>query len=474
MVKSIHIIACLSIILFHHAGAVQISSLPGDSVGATGIVVVSHIELIGNKVTKPKIIMRELTFSKNDTLSSADLSNRFESSRENLLKTSLFNYVYFDTSEVEGNLIDVTVKLEERWYTWPEIYINHADRNFNSWWRSKDFGRLYYGLGLTRYNFRGRQEKFSLRGIIGFTSLLSAAYDYIYLDKARKHYLDIEVFFENQNRLDYITQGNEIQQFKSDNRIFRKSSYFLRYNYRQKFYTFHTLILGYFDFVVSDTVISLNDNFLGSSRKNTDFSVLSYIFENDHRDLKFYPLKGSYFTFQVSYYGLFNHSINKLEVKTGYHRFFEMHRHLYSSLSVKTQVGNHEKQPYVLTEALGYNDYLRGYENYVIDGQNFFLFKSSLKYEILPTKIITLKFIPFKQFNKIHIAAYMNLFFDAGYVQDQYTEYLLLNNNLVNKAIYTFGAGIDLVTYYDKMLRVDLAHNEIDGWGVYLNLDQHF
>ena len=450
------------------------TDFPADSVSGSKKIVIGNISLAGNRVTRSKIILRELTFSENDCLSIGQLNEKFELSRENLLKTSLFNYVYIDTVTDSDNRLGVNVRLEERWYTWPEIYLNHADRNFTSWWQTKDFGRLYYGLGVTRYNFRGRQEKISARMITGFTSLLSFAYHNIYLDEQRRHSIDLEAFFENQNRLDYSTENNEIQQFKSDNRIYRKTSYYFTYNYRHRLYASHQLLLMYYNYNISDTVLSLNSNYLGELRKKLEFSGLSYIFEYDRRDLKYYPLKGRYFNCQFSYFGLFNKGINKFEVKTGYFHFFELFPRYYASMGLKTQIENKKDQPYVLTEALGYKDFLRGFDNYVIDGHNFLLFKSTLKYEVLPTKIINLKFLPFSQFNKVHLAAYISLFFDAGYVHDYYNNNVNHNNTLVDQGLITFGAGIDLVTYYDKMLRFDLAHNKLDGWGFYLNLNQNF
>jgi hypothetical protein len=85
-----------------------------------------------------------------------------------------------------------------------------------------------------------------------------------------------------------------------------------------------------------------------------------------------------------------------------------------------------------------------------------------------------LNFLPVRQFNKIHISSYLNLFFDAGYVHDYYPGDKVFGNSLVDKPLYSGGIGIDMVTYYDKMLRIDLALNSMGDLGLFVSLEQKF
>jgi len=55
--------------------------------------VIKNIQLIGNKITKEHIVLRELTFKNGDTLTNDELIAEIEQSRKNLLNTSLFNFV---------------------------------------------------------------------------------------------------------------------------------------------------------------------------------------------------------------------------------------------------------------------------------------------------------------------------------------------------------------------------------------------
>ena len=56
-------------------------------------IVVDSVVIVGNKQTKAKIIFRELTFKIGDTIQTWDFGNRLGNSRQNLLNTSLFNFV---------------------------------------------------------------------------------------------------------------------------------------------------------------------------------------------------------------------------------------------------------------------------------------------------------------------------------------------------------------------------------------------
>ena len=108
---------------------------------------------------------------------------------------------------------------------------------------------------------------------------------------------------------------------------------------------------------------------------------------------------------------------------------------------------------------LGYLQFVRGYEYYVANGDKSILFKSFLNFELLPKKVVNAKIWPIRkayQFNMIPIEIYANVFFDAGYVTDKTEVYKQYNNTLVNKLMYSWGIGIDFITYYDKLLKVRL------------------
>ena len=115
---------------------------------------------------------------------------------------------------------------------------------------------------------------------------------------------------------------------------------------------------------------------------------------------------------------------------------------------------------------------MRGYEYYAVKGNNALLFKSLVKYELLPMKVINLNIWPIRklhQFNRVPLEIYANLFFDAGYVSDEFETYKIYDNTLVNKMMYGTGAGIDFITYYDKVLRLDYSFNALGERGLFIH-----
>jgi len=82
-------------------------------------LLIEQILIDGNKVTKAQIILRELTFEVGDTIRKIEMLPAFQRSRENLLNTTLFNFVYFDVDHLPGNRINILISVVERWYIWP-------------------------------------------------------------------------------------------------------------------------------------------------------------------------------------------------------------------------------------------------------------------------------------------------------------------------------------------------------------------
>jgi hypothetical protein len=123
--------------------------------------------------------------------------------------------------------------------------------------------------------------------------------------------------------------------------------------------------------------------------------------------------------------------------------------------------------PYFITESLGYcENFVRGYEYYVIDGQSIGLFRSNLRFKALD-KTFHSPIFKESSFSTIPVQAYLKLFADAGYVDD---DVFFATNSLNNTFLYAGGIGLDLTTYYDWVFRVEGSMNALGEFGVYLHL----
>ena len=129
---------------------------------STSVNIVSEIKIIGNKTTKPQIIIRELPFKIGDTLLVKDLTKILDRAQSNLFNTQLFNFITLQPVYFDEQHISVYITVEERWYWWAAPIFELDEVNFNTWWKEKDFDRLSYGAFVAKENFRGRKEQVKL------------------------------------------------------------------------------------------------------------------------------------------------------------------------------------------------------------------------------------------------------------------------------------------------------------------------
>lgn len=441
----------------------------------TDHVIIGNIFISGNKNTREKLILRELTFTTGDTLSSLHIDNAFQRSRENLLNLSLFNYVVIEKIAVR-NKIDIYVIVEERWYLWPSSFFDHADRNVSTLIHDKSWSKVDYGFGMKKNNFRGRGEDLNFLVTFGYNEKFAFSYSNIYLDRKRIHSISPSVSFLRNDAVDYVIKDNRVQSYKDPNgQIFESLKLSLGYFYRKYLYEKHTVYLDFKQNYVKDTVLSLNADFFGKNAQYLSLLYLTYIYSHDKRDRKYYPLKGTMLNVELRKYGFGfdnENGIDVLYVKSIYNKHWTMSdRWFFASGNsfVKTIYGRY---PFFLGRGLGYgNKFIRGYEYYVIDGNDYYMSKNTLKYALLPTQITTIHFLPFSKFNKIHYAFYLNLSVDIGYVNAGDKLYKVRNNYMVNTLLYSASIGLDFVSYYDYVLSVAFAVNRYKESGIFLHIN---
>lgn len=433
----------------------------------TSQVIVSNIYIKGNKVTKNRIILRELKFKVNDTISKNNFSDLIQRSIENLLNISLFNYVSIDTLFVNKNKINININLEERWYLWPYPIFEHADRNFSSFINNEDWDRINYGLFLLKNNFRGRNEILKIKARYGYKEQYLLNYKVPYVDKYGKNGIEASFSYFRQKEIAFNTSNNKLQFYQSQNYIREIIDAFVSYSYRPRWDNSHFFKLEYKNVNIADTIAILNSDYLGNSRKNASYFNLVYRFTSDKRDSKVYPLKGYVYSMSATKYGLLKNSdVNTFYIDAIYSKYCKINNRFYFNSGLKIKKSLKNDDVYFEKQALGYDDFLRAFEYNVIDGNDFFIFRNNLKYELVPTKIKHYEFIPSSKFNKIHYSVYLNLFFDSGYVNDNVYD---ASNTMVNEFLYSGGIGIDLVTYYDKIIRFEYSVNKFGKKGFFIH-----
>ena len=438
-------------------------------------IIINKIIIVGNVKTKEKIILRELLFNVNDTLTKKQFSNYKVKSKENLTNTSLFNYITINTTQEEGVYVNVYLLLEERWYLWPYIILEQADRNLSAYLHNKEWSRINYGLMLVKNNFRGMGETIKLKVRLGYKEQLEVAYDIPYLGNTHQHGLTTKISWFRQCEIPYSIESDKLVFFKnSNNYIARKFYSKISYHFRNKYYIRHTLSVLYEYDNVQDTIIILNNNYFDKPQNSSQYLGVEYNFNIDKRNYIHYPLKGYNVDFTISQKGLnlLNNEMDGIwsfETEAYYYKMYS--KRWYSGLGLRGKISTNKKQPFFIEEALGYDTYLRSFEYYVVNGQQYITGRSFLKYAIIPRKIAYINGLKWTKFNKVHYSLYVNTFIDIGYVNDTKKS---IYNKYPNTFLASGGIGVDFVAYYDKIIRLEYSVNRFKEHGFFIHLKKAF
>ncbi len=436
-------------------------------------IVIKEIILTGNKITKDHIIYRELEFGVNDTLIISKFDSLLNNSRENLINTSLFNFVTIHLDFVrkgEFAEVSVTVDLAERWYVWPFPIFELSERNFNTWWKTKDFSRANYGFFLTMDNFRGRMEKLKVLISMGYDEKYEFSYQIPYINKKQTIGFQLSAGLLQNHETSVFTINDTLQYFKSENSYPKKKKYLgLQLINRPDIHNTQIFEIKYNQFEFTDSLLKINPLYTINGFPKVCFFSFYYQYKSDFRDFKAYPLNGYYFDVVInkSGFGLFKEKLNVFFVHSTFKKYWKLFDRFYFASMLSAKFSSDSFQPYFIQEGLGYGrNFVRAYEYYVIDGQNYGLLKANFKFELFPEKVQKFGFIPSDKFNKLHFAVYLNLFADAAYVKD---DIFNQNNTLSNELLFGTGIGLDLVTYYDIVWRIEYSINKMHESGFFVH-----
>ncbi len=440
-------------------------------------LLINNIVIQGNRITKENILLKEMVFSRGDTIEKQQLISLFNRSRDNLLNLSLFNFVNLETKHYPGNRIDVIVDVQERWYIWPTPIFEQGERNLSAFLKDPEWSKLNYGMWLKWNNFRGRNEILNIKIRLGYREQYVLQYEKPNLGVDENHKIFVSYSLSRQHRVSYATEENRPVYFRdAEQYTLSRANAFLAYAYRPQLYSFHRIRVHFVDDWISDTVAVLNPGLFGPGFTRHRYFKIDYVYRYDIRDSKIYPLEGEAYKFKIERYGLGilkEYPYGNLEVEgvMFYHR--RLADRFYFANVIKGQVSTNKYLPLLMQQkAFGYEVNLTGYDDFVIDGTDFVISKYFVKYQLIRPNTFTMPFLDFKQFTKTHYAVYINLMGDLGYVNSKYFNHP--SNFMNNELQYSAGLGIDIVTYYDKVLGIEYTVNRYGMWGIFFRVTTPF
>lgn len=433
--------------------------------------IIANILLLGNAHTHDEVLYRELTIAAGDTV--MNVNYEIQRSRSNLINTLLFNFVDIKEVKLDSLFSDIIVVVKERWYIWPFPVFKFAEPNFNTWWLNKNFARTNYGGILLWRNFRGWNEDLAIKAQFGYTKDFLVQYRMPYLTNRLRLGMQVSANYTQQEEITVGTENNKRLFYRSGTGKSRtefggKISFF----YRKKLYITHTVDLRYQNLQINDSLTQYTNDYFFQNKPHMEFPGIAYAIRYDKRDNKGYPLKGVLLQAEFYKYGtsfLGEKNLNVTYISAYIKNYFRLYYKWYFASQFKFKYTLTKDLPYYFQQGLGYENFVRGYEYYIVDGQHFGLFKSNLKYNLIKPKTYPIDFLKSTNFYMFHYAVYLNLFFDAGYVTDNY---YFQKNTLSNQLLYSGGIGLDVVTFYDKVVRFEYTLNKQLQHGFFIHFVQ--
>ncbi|MEP7266057.1 MAG: BamA/TamA family outer membrane protein [Saprospiraceae bacterium] len=434
----------------------------------------------GNTKTKNYIIRRELNFKENDTISLAGLTQKFNQNRSRILNTGLFKDVYLNIKSwnTESNHISILIKVQEAWYIYPIPIFELADRNFNVWWDqfNGSLKRVNLGIKFIHSNLTGQADalKITLQG--GYSTKIDLEYSWPFWGLNRNWRFTSKIFYAQNKESYFNTVENQLAFYKSADDDY--SLHRMRFNTglenRISLQLFQRLELEYSSNKTSNEISKvLNPDFFLNNKASQNFLSLKYQIRYDDRDLKYYPGTGHLAELNIIKEGLGNEKdLNTLYTNITLQQFIPWSKKHNAGIMIRAKGSIIRDQiPYYNSRALGYGEnYLKGYEYYVVDGLDYFFLKFRERF-VFYDKKVTL--FPKSKFGikskpvKLGISAHAS----TGYVNNVYYSE---NNSFGNRWLYSSGLSLECLLSNTSFIQLDWSVNHLKQSGFFLHFKDDF
>jgi hypothetical protein len=333
------------------------------------------------------------------------------------------------------------------------------------WWKEQhhNIKRTNIGLELTRLNFRGRNERVGGTVQVGYNKYFDIYYKIPYIDRYLKQGLGISATYSTGREINFKTDLNKTSFYRDENYPYRYFQTELTYTYRPAYALIHEVNLSYNYYSITQDLFNQNPNYLGGLKKANYFE-LKYNVRFNNTDIRIYPLNGLDIKAFVIKRGLgIDRDIHQFILQSEFAFYKTIWNSFSSSFVFRGRLSYNDNQPYFLSRGLGYkNEYVRGYEYYVIDGSHYALCRSNIRFRIFD-KVLHHVLLPL--LNNLPVRLYGKVYDDIGYVYNKYPGSSFLNNQFING----YGIGIDIVLSYYTKFRFEYSFNHLKQKGLFLH-----
>lgn len=444
---------------------------------AQNFIVIDTIVFEGNKRTKPVYILREIGIQQGDSIQLNELEKQLNKSTNLLYSTDIFSTVNIDTTDCKENHCTLLTKITENLSIYPFPVVDLID-NINVWRQVYDYdlNRVIYGVFIQKNNVRGLNEQLIFEGWLGFNRQLGFRYNFPYIDKKQTTGLYIRARFMANKEIAYNTIANKFAFYQHTEHSNQSFKFDFTLKRRKALKETHFIKLIGETAQVADSLIQLNPTYFNSKidienslpvSNQQRYLSLGYFYEYNTRDITKYPLSGFYARLGATQTGLgLNTSTNFTTLSANASYYQPLGKTTFAALNIQTGKTFGEKITYYNSPRLGQEgNNLRGYELFVIEQQQYILFRSNLRQRLWAWQVPD----PFglKEKRKMSFKGYARLSFETAYADDQF---FTANNFLANRWLYGTGIAIDFIFWETFPVSLEYSINHLNEKSIYIHL----
>ncbi len=385
--------------------------------------IIKDIFVVGNKQTRPEVILREMQLKEGDVFQDSLLMR----SKQRIENLWLFNRVEM-LPFAQNDSVSIIVSVTERWYFFPYPVLYIVDRDWN---------KLTYGFGFAHLNFRGWNEK--LQSSIHFGNRPGVKFSYENPWVGKDLHLYTRVYF---------------RKFRMDNYKYDFPEYhLLSVIHLGKYWTrdFSTIVMFSRDQIRVDPE---NVPYMESGKEEDTNYGIRLINTFDYRDLYAYPSKGWFLRLGIYKMGLFLPKIDYTQYLLDFRKYVSFHSFILASRLYTLQ--SYGNAPVYDQVFLGFEERIRGHFNEVYNGKYAMVVGLALRHPIIPLRYFSYHSERLPEFLTQNLKFGLNagIFIESGQVWNQHKNFSLRN------MITGYGVGLHFLLPYIEVLRFDYAFNE--------------
>ncbi|MCL4540600.1 MAG: BamA/TamA family outer membrane protein, partial [Bacteroidetes bacterium] len=417
----------VSIVMLSFSSEVHASTRPSPADSASAYLL-NRIFVEGNKTTKPFIILRELPFRAGDTVTAREV----EYGRERIYSTGLFTNVEILIEPLKGNVIDLLIYVQERWYIWPYPVIGFRD---------SDLKKLYAGAGLADLNFSGSNDRLEGMFALGYDPFGAIMYTDPAVGGQKRYVVSLGASYSHGRNIG-LQSGYSSGQFDD-----AFADMYVEGGRRFGIYSLLSLKASY-------DYIRRNEDVPGLvlSPTGTDvFASLRLDYAFDSRNLKTYATQGAYLDLSLQKYGLGESNVDFGRLSFDARGYLPIESFLTFALRLHGNFAEGPQIPPYNHVFIGYYERIRGMFNTTSEGESLLGGNAELRIPIIKKIYFDLPDFPLRKYISNSFGLYWSFFFDAGETFDRQ-----LSVNL-NRALYGYGGGLVFLLPYDIVIKADFA-----------------